>query len=505
VIVAVDCDPSNARTGRGLGFFKALRASRRSIRTSAERCAAFSSSDAIANETFGRARADLTMLKTETETGAYPFAGVPWFSTPFGRDGLITALLTLWADPSLARGVLRYLAAHQATEDDPGTDAEPGKILHETRAGELARIGAVPFHRYYGAIDSTPLFVMLAGAYHERTGDLDTIERIGPAIDRALGWMTAQGERNGDGLLTYARRRPDGLRNQGWKDSDDSIFHADGALASGPIALVEVQGYAFAAWRAAARLSAALGRTGEVDAREAAAERVREGIEAQFWDEARGFYALALDGDKRPCAVRASNAGHLLLAGAASPERAARVADTLLSSAFFNGYGVRTVASTEARYNPMSYHNGSIWPHDTALIACGLAKYGAKQHAVRLLDGMLEAARHMELRRLPELFCGFRRPLGVAPTLYPVACAPQAWAAAAPFGLLQAALGLSLDAASRTVRLDRPRLPARLEEVRLTNLRIGDDSVDLLLHRAGGDVAVDVLDRRGTIDVAVSL
>ena len=401
--------------------------------------------------------------------------------------------------------MLTYLAARQAEADDPETDAEPGKILHETRSGELANLGLVPFRRYYGAIDSTPLFVGLAGAYLDRTGDLETIRRLAPALFRALDWIERHGDRDGDGLIEYARRRSDGLLNQGWKDSDDSAFHADGRLAEGPIALVEVQGYACAAYRAGARIARALGRREKAAALEAAAEALAARIDRRFWVEELGFYAMALDGWKRPCAVRATNAGHLLFSGAAAPGRAARVAEAFASPAFFTGFGLRTAAATEARYNPMSYHNGSVWPHDTALVATGLARYSFKAEAARLLDGMLEAAARMELRRLPELFCGFRRRWGAGPTLYPVACAPQAWAAAAPFGLLAAALGLSVDAAGGVIRLDRPRLPERLSEVRVSNVRVGRGAADIRLRRTGRKIAVDVLDRCGPVEVLVRL
>lgn len=507
VFLAVDCAAADAPGALppATRFFRALRASRRPARETARRAASVETSDAVAQEILDRARADLTMLTTDTASGAYPFAGVPWFSTAFGRDGLLTAWLTLWADPALTRGVLDYLAALQSEDDDPETDAEPGKIVHETRAGELAAIGAVPFRRYYGAVDATPLFVALAGAYLDRTGDRETVARLAPALFRALDWVERYGDLDGDGLVEYARRRSDGLLNQGWKDSDDSVFHADGTLAEGPIALVEVQGYALQAWRAGQRIAALLGEEERARRCRAAADALAARIESRFWDEALGTYALALDGDKRPCRVRASNAGHLLFSGAVRPERAARVAAQLMSPALFTGYGIRTVAAAEARYNPMSYHNGTVWPHDTALVALGLARYGFKGAAVRLLDGMLEAAAHMELRRLPELFCGFRRTPGTGPTLYPVACAPQAWAAAAPFGLLAAALGLSFDAAAGTIRLERPRLPRRLEEVRIRNLRLGSASVDLRLRRADDDVAVDAIDTRGDLRVTVVL
>jgi len=505
LFVVVDCADREPPAGAGLGFFHALKRARRPLREVARRSAGVETSNAVTNEVLRRAMADLTMLVTDTPAGAYPYAGVPWFSTPFGRDGLITALLSLWVDPRLARGVLRYLAATRATHEDASADAEPGKILHETRAGELARLGVVPFRHYYGTIDATPLFVVLAGAYLARTGDLATIRELEPAIDEALAWIERDGDRDGDGLVEYGRRRDDGLVNQGWKDSDDSVFHADGALADGPIALVEVQGYAFAAFEAAAAIAAALGRPERALHRRGRAEAVRARVEATFWSEDLGTYGLALDGAKRLCAVRASNAGQLLFTGLPAPERARRTAELLLSPAFFSGFGIRTLAAGEARFNPMSYHNGSIWPHDNALIALGLARYGLKRPALELFDGLMEAAGFMELRRLPELFCGFRRRPATGPTLYPVACSPQAWAAAAPFALLAAVLGLGFDAGRRVVRFDRPRLPPSLDEVTLRQLGFDGARADVRLRRVGAEVAVDVQHRRGDVEVEVTL
>ncbi len=509
VFVEVDCEIGCEERARpvapALGFFRHMRAARRPARAVRARVARIGTSDTVTDEVFARGRADLTMLTTETAQGLYPYAGVPWFSTTFGRDGLITAWLMLWTDPGLARGVLRFLAEQQARGDDAATDAEPGKILHEARGGELANLGLVPFRHYYGTIDATPLFVALAGAYLERTGDLPTIRALAPALWRALDWMERHGDRDGDGFLEYARRRQDGLLNQGWKDSDDSTFHADGKLAEGPIALVEVQAYAHAAWKSGAAIAQALGEPSRARDCAARADRLAGRLDAAFWDDGLGFPALALDGAKRRCAVRASNAGHLLFAGAAEPDRAHAIAAALMEPAFFTGYGIRTLATGQARYNPMSYHNGSVWPHDTALIGMGLARYGETAAAARLFDGMIEAAASMELRRLPELFCGFRRARGVGPTLYPVACAPQAWAAAAPFGLLAATLGLSIDAAAATVRLTRPTLPARLDEVQLSNLRVGEGTVSLRIGRAAGTVSVDVPDRSGMVSVDVML
>ena len=332
--------------------------------------------------------------------------------------------------------MLEYLAATQADCVDEARDAEPGKILHETRDSEMARLGEVPFGMYYGSVDATPLFVILAGAYYERTGDRAFLEALWPNVERALGWIDRYGDRDGDGFVEYARRSPTGLIQQGWKDSQDSIFHADGSLADAPIALCEVQAYVYDARRRAATLADALGFGGKADALRREAEALRIYFEERFWCEAESTYAIALDGHKRPCRVRTSNAGHCLFGGIASPDRARRVAEGLTGPDMFSGWGVRTVASAESRYNPMSYHNGSVWPHDNGLIAAGLSRYHFDDLVATPLAALFDASGTMDGQRLPELFCGFHRRAGEGPTLYPVACSPQAWAAGAVFHLI---------------------------------------------------------------------
>ena len=486
-------------------FFRGLLAHRREARRLSADATSIETSNSIFNEVLCRSMADLNILMTETPQGRYPYAGIPWFSTTFGRDGLITALQMLWIDPRVARGVLRRLAVHQAKTADPQADAEPGKILHEMRGGEMSALREVPFRQYYGSVDATPLFVMLAGLYVERTGDDATLAELWPAIEAALAWIGGAGDRDGDGFVEYQRASERGLANQGWKDSYDAIFHADGRLAEGDIALAEVQGYVFAAKRLAARCARRLGLVDRAQTLEAEAERLARQFEDAFWSDELGTYALALDGAKRRCEVRTSNAGQVLFSGMVRADRARLVAADLMRPYFFTGWGIRTVARGEARYNPMSYHDGSIWPHDNALIALGLARYGLKHAVEQIFRGLFDAASYMDLRRLPELFCGFRREPRRGPTLYPVACAPQAWASATPFTLLEASLGIEFDAERGEIRLRNPRLPAFLNDVILRDLRLRDSSVDLRLRRHDGSVAMEVLRTRGEIQVSLLL
>lgn len=466
-------------------------------------CSIFSSNDGF-NRWLQRSTADLRMMITDTRYGPYPYAGIPWFSTPFGRDGLITAFELLWAWPAVARGVLAFLAETQATTTDDASDAQPGKIVHEMREGEMAALGEIPFGRYYGTADATPLFVALAAAYFDRTLDLAFVDRLWPHILAALEWLDRHGDLDGDGFVEYARRSDTGLIQQGWKDSWDSVFHASGSLAEPPIALCEVQAYAFAAWTGAANLAQARGDRAQADVWRQRAATLQQQFERAFWCEDLGTYALALDAAKQRCEVRTSNPGHCLFTGIIDSARAARVADTLLSDASFGGWGIRTVAAGSARYNPMSYHNGSMWPHDNAIAAAGLARYGLTTGASRIFSGLFDLSQAVDGYRLPELICGFHRRAGDSPTLYPVACAPQAWAAGAVYLGLQACLGLTINTSARRVSFEHPQLPDAIDWLRIDNLTVGPASVDLMLTRHAHDVGVTVLRRDGDPQIMVA-
>jgi glycogen debranching enzyme len=450
-----------------------------------------------------RASADLDMLTTRTRDGPYPYAGIPWFTTVFGRDGILSALLAGWLDPALSLGVLKYLAANQATAVDEPSAAEPGKILHEVRGGEMARVGEVPFAHYYGSVDSTPLFLILLGSYVRQTGDLSTARDLWPNVEAALEWLERWGDLDGDGYIEY-RSHERGLHNQGWKDSKDSVMHADGRLAEGPIALVEVQAYQHAALLEVGRLGKALGHDAMAERLVAKASRLGERFEADFWDNALGTYGLALDGHKRLCRVRSSNAGHALWAGIAGHYHAERAAQALQAPESFTGWGVRTLAKGERRYNPMSYHDGSIWPHDNAMLALGLSRYGLRHEAARIATALFDVSLVVDQHRLPELFCGFARDERPEPVRYPVACSPQAWAAASVPGLLMACLGLRFDSAARSLRLEQPTLPDGWQELHMTNLCVGDDCADLVIRRRADEiVGVGVLRRTGRLRVSV--
>jgi glycogen debranching enzyme len=479
----------------------------RSLRASAYGFAVESARVKTDNEAFSalleQSLADVQMLLTETPEGDVPYAGVPWFVAPFGRDSIITALQLLPFHSGVAAGTLRFLAARQGRVRDDFKDEEPGKILHEYRRGEMANCREIPFIPYYGTIDATPLFVMLLAEYVRWTADLRLARELWPAVQAALSWMWRSGDRDGDGYLEYATQSALGLVNQGWKDSEDSVSHANGSLASPPIALAEVQGYAYAALTGAAELATALGESAMAVTLRADAALLFERFNRDFWLPEESFYALALDGGKRPCEVIASNAGHCLWTGIVPEQRAAAVAKRLLADDMFSGWGIRTLSARERRYNPMSYHNGSVWPHDNAIAAAGFRRYRFGALTVNVASGLFEASRHFERRRLPELFCGFTRRADHGPISYPVACSPQAWAAGSALQLLTSMLGLEADAVAGRLTFVNPQLPPWLRDVELHDLRVGSSSLDVAIGRGRDGAAVELIGRRGDVELIV--
>ncbi|MGA2321111.1 MAG: glycogen debranching N-terminal domain-containing protein [Solirubrobacteraceae bacterium] len=467
------------------------------------RCTRISSDNALFGGLITASKRDLRALVMPAPGGRIVSAGIPWYVAPFGRDALVTASEALLLNPDLARDALRVLARLQASEDDAWRDAEPGKIIHELRVGELAGIGIVPHTPYYGTVDATPLFLMCAADYYAWTGDLEMLRSLRPALDAALAWIDEFGDRDGDGFIEYERRSPGGLRNQGWKDSHDSVVHADGTLAKGPIALVEAQGYVYRAKLAIADVYAALGAEDVAARLRVEAAQLRGAFNEAFWNPAEGTFALALDGRKRQVASVSSNPGHCLYCGIVEPDKAAAVAERLMAADMFCGWGIRTLSSSCPAYNPMSYHNGSVWPHDNAIIAAGLKRYGHDDAVRRIADALFDVATSARDFRLPELYCGFDRSERAAVVAYPVACIPQAWAAAAPLLLLQAMLGVSADAPGRALRIERPLLPDWLERIRLERLCVGEASVTLDFKRDGRVTGFALLEQNGELDVTM--
>jgi len=457
------------------------------------------------NEWLARSHTDLFMMLTNTPQGVYPYAGIPWYNTVFGRDGIIAAIQTIWLYPHIAKGVLGYLADKQADSLKPEQDAAPGKILHEMRKGEMANLKEVPFGMYYGTVDATPLFILLAGLYYEYTNDKAFIETLWPHIERALDWIDHYGDIDNDGFVEYASKTKEGLSNQGWKDSWDAIFHQDGSIAEGPIALCEVQGYVYAAKLKAAMIAKVIGKKDKSDALLSEANVLREKFIKAFWCEELNTYAIALDGKKKQCKVLSSNAGQCLFTGIVSDEHAPLLVKNLMDDASLTTWGIRTIASSQIRYNPMAYHNGSIWPHDNALIAFGMNQYGFKQEALRVMSSLFDASTFMHLHRLPELFCGFQKhSTASGPTLYSVACSPQSWASASIFMLLQACLGLTINAPQKQVHLNHPTLPPFLEKLYIRNLQVENTLLDLAFTRHKNTVAVDILRQDGPADIILN-
>jgi glycogen debranching enzyme len=488
-----------------ISFDEARTALLSGIRSQKESSCRFHSSNDQFNAWVNASMSDLYTLLTKTEHGLYPYAGIPWYSTPFGRDGIITAFMCLWMDPSITKGVLKFLAATQATALNDFQDSEPGKIFHEMRKGEMAATKEIPFQLYYGTIDATMLFVVLAGEYLQRTYDLETIRSIWPNIKAAIAWINEYGDLDKDGLVEYRKKSENGLDNQGWKDSFDSIFYKDGELAKLPIALCEVQAYTYDAKVRAADIARALGEEVYANQMTDEARELKEKFNRMFWSEENATFVIALDGDKKPCDIRSSNAGQCLFSRIAEPDKAKAAMQSLLSEDMFSGWGIRTISKNEKNYNPMSYHNGSIWPHDNALTAFGMHRYDNKDGVNRIFEAMMETSLYMENKRLPELFCGFNRRESEGPTAYPVACSPQAWAVASVFMMIQSCLGIEIYAKEKCLRFNNPSLPDFMDSITVTDLRIDGASISFLAEKQHDSVAIQILRKSGELNVIVKL
>jgi glycogen debranching enzyme len=503
-LVGVTMDPIIGEESRPAGDFDvAVHELRRSYEEWERGCTQLVTDNEQFNELLDRSLRDLRALYTQTPDGAVLAAGIPWYVTIFGRDSLIASHQILSINPAPARQALRLLAAHQGTEVDDWRDEEPGKILHEVRQGELARAGIVPHTPYFGSVDSTPWFLILLAQYFRWTGDVELARSLLPNMDAALRWIDEYGDVDGDGFVEYRSRSARGIRNQGWKDSHDSIVHADGRLAEPPIALSEVQAYVYLAKSRIADVYLALGDEARARALAIEAEELRRRFNEAFWMEDERYFAAALDADKRQVRTVMSNPGHGLYCGIVDDEKAALLAKRLLAPDMFSGWGIRTMSKSAAAYNPMSYHNGSVWPHDNALIAAGLKRYGFARSTNRVATALFDAAIEADYLRLPELFCGFTRRTPNRPVSYPVACSPQAWAAGSPFLMLQAMLGISARAHENLLTVNKPHLPTWLNTVEVRNLSVGSSRISLVFRREGEITSFSLLHREGGVRVVM--
>ena len=461
---------------------------------------ALRSDNTVWDEMVRRALLDLHLLQSGVPEEPFPAAGIPWFATLFGRDSLIVGLQHIWYPKQVAT-TLRLLARLQGRVDDPWRDEQPGKILHELRRGELAHCDIIPFNPYYGTVDATPLFVILLAEYYRATADLALLRELEPNLRAALDWMEKSGDVDRDGFLEYQRLSESGLTNQGWKDSWDAIMYKNGELITPPVALVEVQAYAYAARIGASEIYHALGDESEANRQLYLANWLRDKFNTDFWMEDEGFYCLALDGEKNQARVISSNPGQALWCGIVPPDRARRVAERIMRPDVFTGWGIRTLATDEVRYNPMGYHIGTVWPHDNSLIALGFKRYGEEERLQSLISGFYDALREFPDYRVPELFCGYDRAEYRIPIRYPVACSPQAWAAGSTLLFLRAMLGLVPQAPRNELWIVHPELPPWLRTVTIEQLPIGNCSVDLRYQRQADHTFTEVLRIRGNLRV----
>jgi glycogen debranching enzyme len=421
-----------------------------------------------------------------------PAAGLPWFVAPFGRDSLIVSLQNILIYPEFARGALEFLGTLQANEDDPYRDAEPGKILHEIRYGELAHFKLIPHTPYYGTADATPLYLITLHAAWRATGERQLLEQHLPTAEGCLAWIDKYGDRDGDGFQEYQTRSSAGYENMGWKDSGDSVMYPDGSLVKGPKALCELQGYVYNAWIRMAEVFDTLGKADRATELRAKAAALFARFNEVFWDEELGFYAYALDGDKNKVLTVASNAGHCLLSGIVPRERAKKVVDRLMARDMWTGWGIRTLSAGHPAFNPYNYQTGSVWPHDNAIIAMGFKSYGFHAEAARVAHGVSVAASHFLLNQLPELYTAPESSESNFPVQYLGANVPQAWAAGSVFLLTQALLGFMPDASHNKLYVD-PSLPNWLPDLTVRDLRIGKHKLDIRFWREGEKTAFDVI------------
>jgi glycogen debranching enzyme len=457
----------------------------------------FESSNDVFDEALTTCMADFNALQIPVGDQHIVAAGIPWFATMFGRDSIIAAYQSLLLNPRLACETLRVLARYQGKESNDWLDEEPGKIPHEYRSGEMTRAGEMPFSPYYGSVDSTPLFLILLSETFNWTGDEAMVQELLPNAHAALDWIENYGDLDGDGFIEYKRRSPKGLTNQGWKDSWDANMHRDGSVANPPIALVEVQGYCYEAQYRMSQLLRLFGETDRADRlRKSSAELTRR-IEKSFWMSKEGFYAMGLDAQKRPLEVISSNPGHLLFTRAIARDRARSVVQRFMRDDVQSGWGWRTMARSERVFNPLSYHRGSVWPHDNSLTAHGMALYGFREEVKQIFTALYQAALNFRDYRLPELFCGVQRHEYDEPVHYPVSCSPQAWASGTFFLLLTSVLGIRPSASRKELNIVNPILPDWLDFLKIRNLRIGDSRVALDFTRQGQRTFCNVVDVSG--------
>lgn len=466
-------------------------------------CTRFRSSNPQLQQYVDRAVLDLRMMQTDLDGTPAIDAGVPWFSTLFGRDSLITAYQALGVNPGLAKGTLTKLAEYQGTKEDPWREEEPGKILHELRVGELASTGEIPHTPYYGSIDATPLWLLIYGRVWMWTADREFAEQLWPNVERALEWVDTYGDKDGDGYVEYQKQSEGGLDNQGWKDSRDGIVHQDGTIPEGPIGLVEVQGYVYDAWRQVAHVATALGHADVAEELEHKAEELKERFNRDFWMPDAGYYAVALDGNKEQVRSITSNAGHGLWSRIIDSSRTGRVVRRLLAPDMSSGWGIRTLSAKNPAYDPIGYHTGTVWPHDNSLIAHGMKLNGFDDAANKVIDQLSLSGAFFPAGRFPELFCGFAREDVPVPVEYPVACRPQAWATGATLLMVRSYAGISADAPAGTLFIARPTLPFWLTRSDIIGMRVGSSRVDLAFHSHEGATGAQVLRKDGDIEVLI--